>query len=64
MIQLLAIMKITSIKTGKDHLPHLKTYDVEQFLDRISQDKNDFLISFFRQDLPRLEVPRHFRRYS
>ena len=57
-------MKITSIKTGKDHLPHLKTYDVEQFLDRITQDKNDFLISFFRQDLPRLEVPRHFRRYS
>ena len=33
MIQLLAIMKITSIKTGKDHLPHLKTYDVEQFLE-------------------------------
>ena len=58
------LMKYSRISVGRDGKEHLSFVDSEQFKLRIQQDANDFLVSQFRLDLPKLDTPRSFRRYG
>ncbi|MBR1664669.1 MAG: DUF3874 domain-containing protein [Bacteroidaceae bacterium] len=56
-------MKFT-ILSGDDHkATRQRTQEVSAFFEYIKEDHNQWLISMFRNDLPRLEHPEYYIRY-
>lgn len=56
-------MKYSRISYGRDGVLRLSTLDAEKFYQRIQQDTSDFVVGFFREDLPHLSSPNKYRHY-
>lgn len=57
------MMKISSVKNGRQGRLYLKAYDVEAFVRRIREDRNNALISDYRRNY-RPNHPSRYRRYE
>ena len=57
-------MKFTLLSGGDSKATRQRTQEVSAFFDYIKEDHNQWLISMFRKDLPRLEHPEYYLRYS
>ena len=56
-------MKFTILSGARQGAVRRSTQKAEAFFERITEDHNDWLISSFRQALPRLSKPELFLRY-
>lgn len=57
-------MKFTILSGGESKATRQRTQEANAFFDYIKEDHNQWLISMFRNDLPRLEHPEYYSRYS
>ena len=56
-------MKFTILSGDDRKATRQRTQEVSAFFEYIKEDHNQWLISMFRNDLPRLEHPEYYIRY-